>query len=420
MTAAVLQVENAVVRAGERFTVRDLAARGQRALAAAPAGAPCALLASDPLDLLAGACALAATRRDGMVVPRERLTPAVLDRLAHEGFALVDVPGERLERAGTGAGTAGLVHLLTSGSTGEPKLLGHTWESLFTMARVREPHPARWLLAYQAGTYAWFQLVTALLFLPGQSLVLPAGTAPAEMVAAAARGGVTAFSTTPTFWRLAMLQADPADLMRLAGTLESVTLGGEPVDQPILDQMRALFPAARLVHIYASSEAGASIVVTDGRAGFPAEWLDDERRSPKIRVDGGTLWLRSPHAAIGLEDWYDTGDIAEIRAGRVHLLGRAGRAMINVGGAKAFAADIERVILEHPYVLWCRVRGVRAPLVGQLIAAEVVPRPERAGEPLPEPELGVFCASRLQAHMVPRIWERLDQIPANENWKTEV
>lgn len=420
MTRHAVRRDNVVWRDGHRFTVQELAERASAALDAASRTAPCALVATDPLELLAGAFSLAEARRDGMVLPRERLTPAVRERLASDGFAIVELPSGQLERDGTAVAAPGHVHLLTTGSTGEPKLIHHTWESLFTMARLRHPRPACWLMAYQGGTYAWFQLVTALLFLPEQGLVLPTAPDPAEMISAAARGGVTAISATPTFWRLALLQAEPAGIERLARSLQGITLGGEPVDQSILDQLRTMFPSARLVHIYASSEAGASIVVTDGRAGFPVEWLDDERRSPQIRVVDGTLRLRSPHAAIGIEDWYDTRDIAEIRSGRVHLLGRAGLAVINVGGAKAFAADIERVILEHPFVQWCRVRGVRAPLVGQLIAAEVVSTPAHARESLPEAELGAFCASRLPAHMVPRMWERLERIPANENWKTEV
>jgi acyl-CoA synthetase (AMP-forming)/AMP-acid ligase II len=240
------------------------------------------------------------------------------------------------------------------------------------------------------------------------------------MIAAAAAAGVTAISATPTFWRLALLQADPEDVARLRSGLEGITLGGEPVDQPILDRLRALFPAVRLAHIYASSEAGASIIVTDGRAGFPADWLDDPRRSPQLRVAEDRLWIRSPHAAAGFGGWMDTQDLAALREGRVHVLGRADHAFINIGGAKALAADIERVLLGHPDVLWCRVRGVRAPLVGQLVKASVVLQPGRSGEPLPETALTAYCAGRLPAHMVPRVWERLDRVPATVNWKTEV
>jgi acyl-coenzyme A synthetase/AMP-(fatty) acid ligase len=415
-----IQWDNLVVAGHATYTLRELVARLAPRLDAVAVAGPVVLAGDEDLDLVACACWLADSGREGMVLPRERLTESVVGRLEAAGHGIVDVATGHVVRPGRGAGTRGGVLLLTSGTTGEPKLIQHTWTSLFTMARVRVVRPARWLMTYQSGTYAWYQLITALLFMPGQSLVLAEDATPAGMIAAAAAARVTALSATPTFWRLVLLQADPEGIARLRSSLESLTLGGEPVDQVILDGLRSLFPRARLVHIYASSEAGASIVVTDGRAGFPVAWLEDPRRTPQLRVAEGRLWIRSPHAAVGFGGWMDTQDLAAIREDRVHLLGRSDHAVINIGGAKALVADIERVLLGHPYVLWCRVRGVRAPLVGQLVKASVVPRAGQAGEPLPETALTAYCAERLPAHMVPRLWERLDRVPATVNWKTEV
>jgi hypothetical protein len=39
--------------------------------------------------------------------------------------------------------------------------------------------------------------------------------------------------------------------------LKQITIGGEAVDQVTLDMLRGVFPAARITHIYASTEAGA-------------------------------------------------------------------------------------------------------------------------------------------------------------------
>lgn len=415
-----LRWENTVLVDGWTRTLRELVDSVASALEALPAGGPLALVGEDGVGLIAAAGWLAKTRRDGMVLPRERLTGSVTERLAEAGLAVVAVPDGRQEHPGGGGGEPGRVRLLTSGSLGEPKLVHHTWDSLFTMSRVRGVPARRWLLTYQPGTYAWYQLVTALLFLPAQSLVVSRAAEPAEMIAAAAAHGATAISSTPTFWRVARLHAGPADVDRLRAGLAQITLGGEPVDQAILDQLHALFPAAQLAHIYASAEAGASIVVGDGRAGFPVAWLDDPGRSPRLRVTDGRLWVQSPQAAVGFEGWIDTQDVAEVRGDRVHLLGRAGHAVINIGGAKALAADIERVLLAHPYVLWCRVKGVSAPLVGQLVSAEIVPHPEWAALDFPEADLTAFCAERLPPHMVPRLWERRERIPAAANWKAEV
>src|SRR5437899_9865473 len=166
-----LRWENAAVAHGRSQTVRELVDGVGATLKSAHFAGPAALVGTRGLDLLAAACWLASTAREGMVLPRERLTDSVTRRLGEAGFAIVDASRGTLGSQGRGEPVPGRVHLLTSGSTGEPKLIGHTWGSLFTMARVRRPRPTRWLLTYQPGTYAWFQLVTALLFMPGQSVV---------------------------------------------------------------------------------------------------------------------------------------------------------------------------------------------------------------------------------------------------------
>ena len=55
------------------------------------------------------------------------------------------------------------------------------------------------------------------------------------------------------------------------------------------------------------------------------------------------------------------------RLGRAIILGRAETAFINVGGMKVPAQEVERTLLQHPAVLWCRVRRCPAPLVGELV-----------------------------------------------------
>ena len=107
--------------------------------------------------------------------------------------------------------------------------------------------------------------------------------------------------------------------------LRQLTLGGEPVDQAILDRLRALFPAARISWIYASSEVGASIVVHDGRAGFPVAWLDRATPGrPTLSLRDGELVIASPHHGVGLDGPVRTGDRAQIVDDRVLITGRTG------------------------------------------------------------------------------------------------
>lgn len=92
--------------------------------------------------------------------------------------------------------------------------------------------------------------------------------------------------------------------------------------------------------------------------------------------------------------------------------------MINVGGSKAFAGDIERVLLEHPSVAWCRVRAVKAAFVGELPEADIVLNPR---EMVPsERDLADFCTSRLPEYAVPRLWNFLEKIPVESSLKAKL
>ncbi|MBU9818304.1 AMP-binding protein, partial [Rahnella sp. BCC 1045] len=148
---------------------------------------------------------------------------------------------------------------------------------------------------------------------PGQDVVFVEPSQLDEWPQQALAAGVTAASGTPTFWRQALWRNGDV-LAQLK--LEQITLGGEPVDQGILDRLREVFPDARISWIYASSEAGAAIAVHDGLAGFPETWLEREVAGrPRLSVEDGELLIASPKAAEGMDAVIHTGDHVEIADG---------------------------------------------------------------------------------------------------------
>ncbi|MCW2786882.1 MAG: long-chain fatty acid--CoA ligase, partial [Marmoricola sp.] len=263
--------------------------------------APAAIVVSSSFDALSWARAHSSTGAEFLVVAAGRMEQNLRDELLASGFNLVEDDGTT-PTPSPRAAEEGRLWLLTSGSTGRPKRIGHTLASLTTVAG--ELAPRRWLCPYSPGTYAWWQVVTLALGSPGQDLVVVDPASLDGWVDAAITHGVTAASGTPTFWRQSLM----AHKDRIGQVpLEQITLGGEPVDQAILDQLRAVFPAARISWIYASSELGASIVVHDGRAGVPVEWLSEgceevepsrdpgSRSRPRLSVVADQLVIASPH-----------------------------------------------------------------------------------------------------------------------------
>ncbi|HET6152214.1 MAG TPA: class I adenylate-forming enzyme family protein [Marmoricola sp.] len=376
--------------------------------------APAAVVVGSSFEALAWVRAQVASGAELLIVAQGRMEPSLRAELDEAGFAIVEPDGTVTPSSSPRAGEDGRLWLLTSGSTGRPKRIGHTLESLTTVAG--ELAPRRWLCPYSPGTYAWWQVVTLALAAPRQDLVVVDPTALDGWAAAAAEHGVTAASGTPTFWRQSLMAQKDA----LAGVpLEQITLGGEPVDQAVLDQLRAAFPQARISWIYASSELGASIVVHDGRAGFPVGWLDRESADrPTLSVLDGQLVIASPHHGAGLEGAVPTGDAVVIEDGRVVITGRINSDEINVGGSKVSAGVVRSVLQAHPAVAWAAVRGRKSALVGSLVVAEIVLAPGFSDTRELTAELTAWCSERLPEYGVPRRIKVLEGIPVTETGKS--
>jgi acyl-coenzyme A synthetase/AMP-(fatty) acid ligase len=303
--------------------------------------------------------------------------------------------------------------LLTSGTTGIPKLVVHSFDSL-AGALPRHPpsvRPMVWSTFYDIRRYGGLQIYLRAL-LAGSPLVLSsAGEPTREYLARAAAAGVTHISGTPSHWRRALMSGDTALI-----SPEYVRLSGEVADQTVLDSLRSAYPQARIAHAFASTEAGVAFEVDDGLAGFPAELVGKPGGAIDMKVQDGTLWIRSGRiaarylggapAALAAGDGYvDTGDMVELAEGRYHFRGRRG-GIINVGGLKVYPEEVESVLNADPRVRMSLVKARRNPLTGSLVVAEVVLSDSdrsidaEAAERLKH-ELLNACRRTLAAHKVP-------------------
>jgi acyl-coenzyme A synthetase/AMP-(fatty) acid ligase len=278
------------------------------------------------------------------------------------------------ESAGWQSGQGFSVTLESSGTTGTPKRLRHDFARLRGRLRGVAEEGARWLLTYDPGAFAGLQVMLTAAAAGALLVAVPssgAGTI-AALAQAARRHAVTHVSGTPSFWRAFLMALGDADL-----PLAAVTLGGEAADQPLLDRLAERFPQARLRHIYASTEAGALFAVADGRAGFPAAWLDAAPDGLDLRIAEGVLEVRSPRAAPGAVDadgWLSTGDLVERRGDRVLFAGRLD-GLVNVGGVKVSPEAVERCLLAVDGVADAAVVAVPSPITGHLLTATIVPVP---------------------------------------------
>ncbi|WP_413432503.1 ANL family adenylate-forming protein [Crateriforma spongiae] len=312
--------------------------------------------------------------------------------------------------------------LATSGTTGTPKLVEHTLESLTRSASfdVRIGAQHTWSSLYNLRGFAGLQVFLQA-WCGGSRFVMHRGELSlAERIHRMARHGATALSATPTMWRKLLMTGGVESM-----PLKRITLGGEIADQKILDALADSFSGVKIRHIYASTEVGVGFSVRDGRAGFPVNFLDQAQGNVRLRVREGRLWLKSDGPGGRFvqsspsmhdeDDFIDTGDLVVQNGDRFEFLGRAGGA-INVGGNKVQPEEIERFLLGLDPVAEARVHAKKSPFTGSIVAVDIVPA-DSVDAATVRKVVTKACRAELPAYKVPAMIRVVDSIATNANGK---
>jgi acyl-coenzyme A synthetase/AMP-(fatty) acid ligase len=307
--------------------------------------------------------------------------------------------------------------LLTSGTTGTPKLLAHSLRGLTGAFRGRPAPegapaaPAVWATFYDIRRYGGLQIFLRAVLGRACLVLSHADEAIGEHLRRLSQHGVTHISGTPTHWRRALMS--PAAKLFAP---RYVRLSGEIADQAILDSLRAFWPHAHIGHAYASTEAGVGFDVVDGREGFPASLLGPGKGDVEMKIEDGSLRIRSLRIAtqylganatelVDGEGFVDTGDMVERSQDRCYFIGRRG-GIINVGGSKVHPEEVEAVINRHPKVRMSLVKAQKSPITSAIVVAEVV-LAEAAGAASEaeaaqtEQEILMLCRKHLDPYKVP-------------------
>jgi acyl-coenzyme A synthetase/AMP-(fatty) acid ligase len=302
--------------------------------------------------------------------------------------------------------------LLTSGTTGLPKLVSHSFQTLAGALPRQQtsPRPMVWSTFYDIRRYGGLQMYLRAVVSGAPMVLSSAGESTHDFLTRVAAAGVTHISGTPSHWRKALMSGEARII-----SPEYVRLSGEVADQTVLDNLQNTYPGARVAHAFASTEAGVGFEVNDGRAGFPADYIDNRQGPIEMKVQDGTLWIRSERtasrylgdtaAALAQSDGFvDTGDMVELSDGRYFFRGRKG-GIINVGGLKVYPEEVEAVLNADARVRMSLVKAKRSPITGAVIAAEVVLAQGQhldaaALEPIKN-ELLDSCRRQLPAYKVP-------------------
>jgi len=258
--------------------------------------------------------------------------------------------------------------LFTSGSTGTPRGIIHTRDSILASARASEQRLTwrdddRWLLCLPLAHSGGLSIVVRCLAarLP---LVLHEGDFdPAAVRALIADHHVTLASLVPT--QLAALLDDPH--WRPPAHLRAVLLGGAAAPRGLVDQ--ALARGVPVHQTYGLTETFGQVATAKVPGGPLVPLAGVELHGSPLRIRGPMLaraYLDGPAIAPELT----TADLAEV-GDTLRIVGRADDVIIT-GGENVHPAEVEAALAATPGVRAACVFGVPDARWGQLVAAALV------------------------------------------------
>lgn len=422
---------------------REVASTADRLARRLPGDGSVGVALSDPIALVVWTFAAIALHRPVFPVQYD-LTAREIDAVAeheHAAAILVDDPDGGADLRVFPDGPPGRdtrpapgVHFYTSGTSGRPKGVVRTHESLVTEARAiveRLEYTADSVLLTAVPLYHAYGFSFGVLagLAAGATVVASSPRTPSAFAERLSRHGVNVVLGVPGLydvWSRRRPNRDPLPRPRLCVS------SGALLPLEVAQRFRQTWGVPVAVQ-YGSTECGA--ISVDREATGLSACVGPPY--PGVRIEAGTrerpapVVVHSDYAAVGYVRQTDigedgkftasgirTGDVGWVDdAGRLHLTGRRSD-LVNVHGRKVDVEEVRTVVVAHPGVVDAVVLGVDAG-PGQWVAAFVVAPgvAGAAGEAAWEDALFHHCRERLAAHKVPRRFFFFNRIPRTPTGK---
>ena len=294
---------------------------------------------------------------------------------------------------------AGLV-LFSTGTTGRPKAILH--DLTVFLKRFETPRPMLKTLNFLLFDHiGGLNTLLHTLFNKG-TVVAPKSRSVEHILETCKEHQIEVLPTTPTFLRMMLMSGLIPD--NVTESLKIITYGTERMDQPTLDALCKLLPNVDFRQTFGMSELGIVRVKSEARNSL---FMRVGGEGIETRIVDSVLEIRSKMRMLGYlnaespfdeDGWYNTKDIVEVRNGYYRVTGRTSE-VINVGGLKFMASEVERVALQFEGVELVKAVGKSNPITGEHVELTVQPTLDND---IDKDNLKAYLSSQLPNHMLPK------------------
>ena len=330
----------------------------------------------------------------------------------------------------------------TSGTTGNPKGVTHSFATTLPAARILNDAMSvterEVFLIYLPLGLNWGYLTLLQSIMAGARAVLLdrfSGRAALELIE---RERVTFIPSAPASL-IAMLNDPELERFDLR-SLRVVITGGAACPVETIRAFRARIPG-HLIELYGMLETGFHTFTrlpddpeaVAGTIGRPAQSMElrliDEHGRDVPPGAEGEIAAKGPSVHLGYyknptanaelftaDGWFRTGDLGVMEpSGNVRIVGRL-KEMINRGGKKFFPREVEEILYTHPSVLHAAIVGVPDPRLGERNCLCVIPRP---GASVRLEEMVAFLRDDVATYKLPEELEIFDEFPFTPTGKIQ-
>lgn len=251
---------------------------------------------------------------------------------------------------------------------------------------------------------------------------------------------ITYMSSVPTLWRIATAHSKKPK----KNSLKLITCGSAPLSEQLWKKIQVWTSQKKVWNTYGITETGSWIAGTSLKNFIPKDGFIGKQWGSRMiisetkpenmkttknlrnnkKIKQGYIWVKTRAIMEGYykkkkltsqvikNNWFFTGDIGIIKNGNLTLVGRE-RNEINVSGIKVIPEDVDMVLEKHKFVDEACTFSEFDKITGEKVVSAVV----LSNKNIKEQSLINFCKKNFSDHKLPKKFYFLKEIPKTSRGK---